>query len=139
MSLPLKPYYIRALYEWCADNGYTPHLAVWVNEHTRVPAQFVKDQEIILNISANATQNLLIDNEWISFQARFGGISQDILIPVGHVIGIFAKETGEGMGFAAEAWQPESSQTEADAHNNTVAGDSSTDGSRPKKGPRLVK
>ncbi|MCG7657863.1 ClpXP protease specificity-enhancing factor [Wielerella bovis] len=107
MNISTKPYFIRALYEWCLDNGYTPYLAVWVNEHTRVPKQFVKDEQIVLSISTTATKDLLIDNEWISFHARFGGVSHEIWIPVGHVLSIFAKETGEGMGFEIEKWQPE--------------------------------
>ncbi len=106
MSISTKPYFIRALYDWCIDQAYTPYLSVWVNEYTRVPAQYVKDQQIVLSISQSATQDLLIDNEWISFKARFGGIAQEVLIPIGHVQGIFAKETGEGMGFEVEVWQP---------------------------------
>ena len=108
-SLSTKPYLLRALYEWCYDNGYTPHIAVWVNEHTRVPMQFVQDNQIVLSISAAATKDLQIDAEWISFHARFQGESQEIWIPTGHVMGIFAKETGEGMGFEVEEWQPKDS------------------------------
>ncbi|WP_027009101.1 ClpXP protease specificity-enhancing factor [Conchiformibius kuhniae] len=101
-----KPYLLRALWQWCEDNGYTPYIAVWVNEHTRVPMQFVQDNQIVLSISAAATKDLQMDNEWISFHARFHGESQEVWVPVGHVQGIFAKETGEGMGFEVEAWQP---------------------------------
>lgn len=111
MSISQKPYLIRALYEWCLDNDFTPYMAVWVNEHTRVPAQFVKDEQIVLSISPTATKDLLIDNEWISFHARFGGVSHEIFVPVGHVQGIFAKETGEGMGFEVQAWQPTPAST----------------------------
>ncbi|MDK4681285.1 ClpXP protease specificity-enhancing factor [Kingella negevensis] len=104
-----KPYLIRALYEWCLDNNTTPYIAVWVNEHTRVPAQYVQDNQIVLSISQTATKDLLIDNEWITFHARFGGVAQELMIPVGHVMSIFAKETGEGMGFEVSEWQPENS------------------------------
>ncbi|MDO5059099.1 MAG: ClpXP protease specificity-enhancing factor [Neisseria sp.] len=97
-----KPYFIRALYEWCADNGYTPYLEVWVNSQTRVPMQYVKDERIVLNIGATAANRLHIDNDWIHFAARFSGVSHDIWIPVGHVMSIFARETGEGMGFEVE-------------------------------------
>lgn len=135
MSLPTKPYLIRALYEWCCDSGYTPHIAVFVNSHTRVPAQYVQDNQIVLSISINATKDLLIDNECISFQARFGGVAHDILIPVGHVAGIFAKETGEGMGFEVEEWQPESDARPAQTQQNA---DENTAPAKP-KGPRLVK
>lgn len=104
MSSSTKPYLIRALYEWCLDNQYTPYLVVWVNEHTRVPKQFVKDDEIVLSISPSATKDLHIDNEWINFHARFGGVAQEIWIPIGHVISIFSKETSEGMGFEVEPY-----------------------------------
>ena len=85
MTTSTKPYLLRALYEWCTDNGQTPHLVVWVNEHTRVPMQYVRDNEIVLNIGPTASHNLNIDNDWISFSARFGGVAHDIWIPVGHV------------------------------------------------------
>lgn len=134
MSTPTKPYLIRALYEWCNDNGYTPYLAVFVNEHTRVPAQFVQDNHIVLSISAAATKDLVMDNEWISFHARFGGVSHEIWIPVGHVTGIFAKESGEGMGFEVEPWQPESTAAE------TAASEADVGPAAPKKkGLKLVK
>lgn len=111
MSGSQKPYLLRALYEWCLDNNWTPYISVWVNEHTRVPAQFVKDNQIVLSISTTATKDLLIDNEWISFHARFGGVSHEIFVPVGHVQSIFTKETGEGMGFEVEPWLPSPDST----------------------------
>lgn len=101
-KLSTKPYILRALYEWALDSGYTPHIVAWVNDKTQVPLQYVRDNEIVLNIGAVAAHNLNIDNEWISFAARFNGISHDIWIPVGHVISLFARETGEGMGFELE-------------------------------------
>ena len=102
MSASTKPYMIRALYEWCTDNGHTPFLVVWVDEHADVPREYVKNNEIVLNIAAGATQNLRIDNEWVSFSARFAGVSRGIWVPVGNVMSIFARETGEGMGFEVE-------------------------------------
>ena len=105
-NISTKPYLIRALYEWCLDCGCTPHLAVWVNEHTRVPAQYVQDNQIVLSISPSATKDLTIDNEWIHFHARFVGVSHEIWVPIGHVISLFAKETGEGMGFEVEPYTP---------------------------------
>lgn len=102
MSASTKPYMLRALYEWCTDNGHTPFLVVWVDEHADVPREYVKNNEIVLNIAASATQNLRIDNEWVSFSARFAGVSRDIWVPVGNVMSIFARETGEGMGFEVE-------------------------------------
>jgi stringent starvation protein B len=94
-----KPYLIRALYEWCGDAGYTPYLAVRVDEQTKVPAAYVKNGEIVLNLSANATHKLTMDNHWIQFNARFGGVSHEIAVPMHAVSGIFAKETGYGLAF----------------------------------------
>lgn len=96
-----KPYLLRAIYEWCTDNGYTPHIAVVVDAHTRVPMQFVKNGEIVLNISFEATSGLKMDNDLISFSARFGGVSRDISVPVDNVIAIYARENGQGMAFEA--------------------------------------
>ena len=95
-----KPYLIRAICEWCGDNALTPYLAVKVNEQTRVPAAFVKNGEIVLNVSTTATRKLTIDNEWIQFTARFNGQSQEVAVPIASVAGIFAKETGYGFAFS---------------------------------------
>ncbi|WP_339936394.1 ClpXP protease specificity-enhancing factor [Undibacterium luofuense] len=94
-----KPYFMRAIYEWCTDNGYTPYLAVKVTAGVRVPMEFVRNGEIVLNISFGATSSLKMDNDQVSFKARFGGISRDICIPVGNVIAIYASENGQGMAF----------------------------------------
>lgn len=96
-----KPYLIRAICEWCADNALTPYLAVKVNSETRVPATFVKNGEIVLNVSATATRKLTIDNGSIQFTARFNGSSQEVSVPMSAVSGIFAKETGYGFSFAS--------------------------------------
>jgi stringent starvation protein B len=98
-----KPYLVRAICEWCADNGLTPYLAVKVNPQTRVPASFVKNGEIVLNISTTATRKLTIDNEWIQFSARFNGVSQEVAVPMNAVSGIFSKETGYGFAFTVAA------------------------------------
>lgn len=98
-----KPYLLRAIYEWCTDNGYTPHIAVVVDARTRVPMQFVKNGEIVLNISFEATSGLKMDNDVIGFSARFGGVSRDISVPVENVIAIYARENGQGMAFEAPA------------------------------------
>jgi stringent starvation protein B len=95
-----KPYLVRAICEWCADSGFTPYLAVKVNAETRVPAAFVKNGEIVLNVSVAATRRLTIDNDWVQFSARFGGVSQEVAVPMSAVAGIFAKETGYGFAFA---------------------------------------
>ncbi|MDP9108789.1 MAG: ClpXP protease specificity-enhancing factor [Pseudomonadota bacterium] len=94
-----KPYLLRAIYEWCTDSGFTPYLAVMVDGATRVPMQFVKNGEIVLNISFDATSALKMDNDVIHFSARFGGVSRDIVVPVENVIAIYARENGQGMAF----------------------------------------
>ena len=94
-----RPYLIRALHDWCTDNGFTPYLAVHVDRSVQVPAEFVKNDEIVLNASFEATSGLQLGNEFISFKARFGGTARDILVPVDHVIAIYARENGQGMAF----------------------------------------
>ena len=98
-----KPYFIRAIYEWCSDCGYTPYLSVRVDERTRVPMEYVKNGEIVLNVSLNATRNLTVNNELIQFSARFNGVSREVSIPVDRVQGIFARENGQGAFFTVEA------------------------------------
>jgi stringent starvation protein B len=93
------PYLIRAIWEWCGDNGLTPYVAVKVDGKTRVPLEFVRNGEIVLNISTDATRNLKIGNDLIQFSARFNGVSREVSVPVATVAGIFAKETGQGMAF----------------------------------------
>ncbi len=94
-----KPYLIRAIYDWCTDSGFTPYVAVAVDETVRVPAEFVKNGEIVLNVSALATSRLAIDNDAISFQARFGGVPRDVHVPMARVIAVYARENGQGMAF----------------------------------------
>jgi stringent starvation protein B len=93
------PYLIRAIYEWCVDSGFTPYLAVRAGERTRVPLEYVRNGEIVLNISTDATRDLTIGNDLIQFSARFNGISQEISVPMDCVAGIFAKENGQGLAF----------------------------------------
>lgn len=144
-KLSTKPYILRALYEWALDSGYTPHIVAWVNDKTQVPLQYVRDNEIVLNIGAVAAHNLNIDNEWVSFAARFNGISHDIWIPVGHIISLFARETGEGMGFELEpltdekasiSTSEETFDTENSSEKNPAA---ETNQSGRKKGLKIVK
>jgi stringent starvation protein B len=97
-----KPYFIRAIYEWCSDCGFTPYLSVRVDDRTRVPMEYVKNGEIVLNVSLNATRNLTINNELIQFSARFNGVSREVSIPVERVQGIFARENGQGAFFTVE-------------------------------------
>jgi stringent starvation protein B len=94
-----RPYLIRALHEWCSDHGFTPYLAVFVDAGVQVPMEYVKDHEIVLNVSHDATSGLALGNEFIEFKARFGGVPRDIVVPVDHVIAIYARENGQGMAF----------------------------------------
>jgi stringent starvation protein B len=113
-----KPYLIRAIYEWCNDNGFTPYLAVAVDERTQVPREYVKAGEIVLNVSPMATQRLSMGNDLITFQARFGGIARELSIPVENVSAIYARENGHGMAFdvpKALAVDEPSGTTPADA------------------------
>lgn len=98
-EISTKPYLLRAIYEWCTDNGYTPYLAAAVDARTRVPREFVKNGEIVLNVSFTATSGLKMENDFIHFNARFGGVSREISIPVENVVAIYARENGQGMAF----------------------------------------
>ncbi len=94
-----KPYLIRGIHEWCSDQGFTPYLAVKVDAVTRVPREFVKDGEIVLNVGIEATHQLMLGNEEITFQARFGGKTFPVVVPISRVLAIYARENGEGMAF----------------------------------------
>ncbi len=94
-----RPYLIRALYEWCTDNGYTPYIAAFVDDTVQVPREHVKNNEIVLNISMDATSSLKLGNEFIEFKARFSGSAREIMVPIDHVIAIYARENGQGMAF----------------------------------------
>ncbi|WP_066731122.1 ClpXP protease specificity-enhancing factor [Cupriavidus sp. D384] len=112
-----KPYLIRAIYEWCTDNGFTPYIAVFVDGNTNVPREFVKNNEIVLNVSFDATSGLDMGNEWITFSARFGGVSRKIDVPVENVLAIYARENGQGMAFPVERSVPET-QAATERENN---------------------
>lgn len=110
-----KPYMIRAIYEWCCDNGYTPYLAVKVDGRTLVPVQHVRNGEIVLNISPLATNAMQLGNDLIEFQARFNGVPEYLSVPVGNVLAIYARETGSGMAFSPELEEGFDEAGEADA------------------------
>lgn len=131
ISKSTKPYLVRAIWEWCADNGYTAYLAVQVDESTRVPAEFVKNGEIILNISADATHKLTLGNDLIQFAARFGGVSRECSIPMSAVRGIFARENGEGMFFQAQPPEPAAAESARDSSAGSSAGPSQPGGPVP--------
>lgn len=130
MDLPsTKPYLLRALWEWCTDNGFTPHIAVNVDERTRVPREFVRDGQIVLNIGSTATNKLQMGNDFVEFQARFGGVARELSVPVGQVTAIYARENGAGMAFEIE----ESSAALVEADRPPVA---DIDGQEPPEPPR---
>jgi stringent starvation protein B len=136
-----KPYMIRALHEWCTDNGYTPHIAVHVDGNTLVPPAHIRDGQITLNIGSLATNRLVLGNEAIEFQARFSGVTENLYVPIAAVTAIYARETGAGMSFEVEqstglsAQAPASSQTTA--AETIKPSDASTPTPDPKK-PRLT-
>ena len=107
-----KPYLIRAIHEWCSDSNFTPYLSVKIDANTRVPTEYVKNGEIVLNLSYDATHRLTIGNESIQFSARFNGVSRECSVPVDAVLGIFARENGQGLFFPAEPTQTEAPATE---------------------------
>lgn len=96
-----RPYLLRALHEWCSDNGFSPYIAVQVDASVQVPMEFVKNGEIVLNVSVDATSALRLGNDFVEFKARFGGVPRDIVVPIDHVIAIYARENGQGMAFPA--------------------------------------
>lgn len=103
-----RPYLIRALHDWCTDNGFTPYLAVFVEPGVQVPMEYVKNNEIVLNVGFEATSGLKLGNDFIEFKARFGGVAREIMVPVDHVVAIYARENGQGMAFPMPTGAPES-------------------------------
>ncbi|SDP19429.1 stringent starvation protein B [Rhodoferax sp. OV413] len=151
-STSTRPYLIRALYEWCTDNGFTPYVAVLVDDSVQVPREYVKDGEIVLNISFDATSSLKLGNDFIEFKARFAGTPREILVPIGRVIAIYARENGQGMAFpspvlaapADEPAKPVAAAPTADAASPRIVQLSTVESSdeeppeppRPAAGPR---
>ena len=101
-----RPYLLRALHDWCTDNGFTPYIAVYVGPGVQVPMEYVKNNEIVLNIGFEATSGLKLGNDAIEFRARFGGVARDIHVPVDHVVAIYARENGQGMAFPVPTGAP---------------------------------
>lgn len=98
-----RPYLIRAMYEWIVDNNLTPHLIVDANfEGVVAPPTAIQDGKVVLNVAMRATRNLELGNEYISFDARFGGIAQQVSVPIGAVMAIYSRENNEGLAFAPE-------------------------------------
>ena len=120
-TISTKPYLLRAIWEWCVDQGFTPYLATLVDENTRVPPGYARDGQIVLNLSPDATGQLQIDNEYISFQGRFGGVAHSLVIPVANVIAIYARENGQGMAFEPALEGGEEAAEELDSEADTSA------------------
>ena len=118
-----RPYLIRALYEWCTDNGFTPYVAVHVDETVQVPQEYVKNGEIVLNISFDATSGLKLGNEFIEFKARFSGTARGIMVPVSRVLAIYARENGQGMAFPLQLHK---TQSDAQDDETSVPSDNAT-------------
>ena len=119
-TVSTKPYLVRAIYEWCSDCGHTPCVSVKVDENTKVPQEFVKNGDIVLNVSQAATRNLTIDNDRIQFSARFSGASREVSVPIEAVTAIFARENGQGMMFPAPGTEQLDERTSANAPSNAA-------------------
>lgn len=98
----IKPYFLRAFYEWCCDQALTPYVTVFINDQVKLPRQYTSDETITLNISQSACSGLLIDNHWLSATMRFSGVSHAVLIPMHNILSVFARETGQAMVFEKE-------------------------------------
>ena len=119
-EISTKPYLLRALYEWCVDNGYTPHLAVKVDSRSQVPSEYVRNGEITLNVSPSAVHKLQMGNELIEFSARFAGVARQISVPVPCIYALYARETGHGMTFDVDSPKP-TIQSDAETESGKAA------------------
>ncbi len=134
-----KPYLIRAIHEWCSDQGFTPYLGVKVDAATRVPREFVKEGEIVLNVGNEATHQLMLGNEEITFQARFGGKTFPVVVPIDRVLAIYARENGEGMAFEVGENDPEALAADVDAVEPDPASAPEGSAGRPAGKPFLTR
>lgn len=136
-TVSTKPYLIRAIHEWCVDQGLTPHIAVMIDRNVIVPPGYARDGQIILNLSPDATNQLVIGNETITFQARFGGKAHALLVPIGNVIAVYAAQNGQGMAFEAEPLSDEAEESvSTDADTDEDGNEGGTDGDdRPQPPP----
>ncbi|MCH4248488.1 MAG: ClpXP protease specificity-enhancing factor [Acinetobacter populi] len=124
---PTRPYLARAIYEWICDNQLTPYLLVDATQKfVQVPQQHIKDGQIVLNIAPHAVHRFQIENEAIHFSARFGGVSQDIYVPMSALIGIYSRENGQGLFFDPQEYDQASTTSDEDAHQETSAQSSET-------------
>jgi stringent starvation protein B len=127
-----RPYLIRALHDWCTDNGFTPYVAVYVDASVQVPMEYVKNSEIVLNVGFEATTALKLGNEFIEFKARFGGMAREIVVPVDHVVAIYARENGQGMAFPVPT-------AAGAAPEGTASGEAQPAAGAPVRGLRLAR
>lgn len=132
-----RPYLIRALHDWCTDNGFTPYIAVHVDRFVQVPMEYVSNNEIVLNVGFDATSGLDLGNEVIQFKARFGGVAREIIVPVDHVVAIYARENGQGMAFPAPEAEPSGAPV-AVAPGAAEVPSESARGATPLRGLRLA-
>jgi stringent starvation protein B len=136
-AVSTKPYLLRALFEWCMDNGYTPYISVLVNEATRVPQEYVRNGEIVLNIGPLAANKLKLGNDVVELAARFGGVARELVIPVSQVTAIYARENGHGMSFEPDkrekAWETSVQMPEEPAAAATSSGDETDPPTTPGK------
>lgn len=132
-----RPYLLRALHDWCTDNGFTPYIAVHVDGRVQVPMEYVKNNEIVLNVGFEATSGLKLGNQFIEFKARFGGSAREIVVPVDHVVAIYARENGQGMAFPAPTDAPAAGAPEPGVATGPRAGLrlASTDPEQPAESP----
>lgn len=139
MELPsTKPYLLRAIWEWCCDNGFTPYIAVQVDARTRVPREFIKDGQIVLNIGPAASNKLVIGNDFIDFQARFGGVARELSVPVTQVSAIYSRENGAGMAFDVEEDAVGDAEEAPEAGSAATPDDPNPEPPRPEGGrPKL--
>lgn len=135
-TVSTKPYLIRAIHEWCVDQGLTPHIAVVIDRNVIVPAGYSRDGQIILNLSPDATSQLVIGNEKITFQARFGGKAHALLVPIANVIAIYAAQSGQGMAFEPESSEEEATEDDVGPEAYSPAEGETADKSGPKSLPR---
>jgi stringent starvation protein B len=135
-----KPYLVRAIFEWCVDQGFTPYMTVMVGPRTRVPREFVRDGQIVLNVGPDATNQLLLGNEEVTFQARFNGVAFPVVVPIDAVAAIYAKENAQGMAFEVPV-DTETTVSTVEDVSAEPSGDDSTEPSpnAPAGRPRLTR
>lgn len=133
-STSTKPYLIRAIYEWCVDQGFTPYVAVAVDGRTEVPRNYVKDGQIVLNLSPDAVHQLVLGNDFLTCSARFGGVAQSISVPVENVAAVYARENGQGMAFEVGA-EKAAARASEDLEATAVAEGPSAPDDPPKPAP----